>query len=183
MPRISPLEPADMNTEQRRFHDNIMSGPRGGMGGPFQAWIHSPVFADRAQHVGEYCRFNSVLETRLSELAILITARQWTAQFEWFAHAPMALEAGLSPDIIADLRERREPTFSKADEAAVFKFCTELYRASAVSDATYDEAKAQLGEQGVVDLVGILGYYALVSMTLNVFEMPLPDGVEPPLSA
>jgi 4-carboxymuconolactone decarboxylase len=182
MPRISPLKPADMNAEQRQFHDNIMSGPRGSMGGPFQAWIHSPEFADRAQRVGEYCRFNSVLETRLSELAILITARQWTAQFEWFAHAPMALNGGLSAEVIADLRERREPVFAKADEATVYKFCTELYRNSAVSDSTYDEARTELGEQGVVDLVGILGYYALVSMTLNVFEMPLPDGVAPPLS-
>ena len=182
MPRISALDPSEMNDEQRRFHDNIVSGPRGGMGGPFGAWIHSPLFADRAQSLGEYCRFNSVLETRLSELAILITARRWTAQFEWFAHEPMALEGGLSPDIIAALRERREPAFVNGDEAAVYRFCMELYRDSAVSDATYAEAKTQLGEQGVVDLVGVLGYYALVSMTLNVFEMPLPDGVEPPLS-
>jgi 4-carboxymuconolactone decarboxylase len=182
MPRIAPLEPADMNAEQRHFHGNILAGPRGSMGGPFQAWIHSPVFANRAQLLGEYCRFNSVLEARLSELAILITARKWTAQFEWFAHAPMALQAGLSADIIADLQERREPVFAKTDEAAVYKFCTELYRDSAVSDATYAEAKAELSEKGVVDLVGVLGYYALVSMTLNVFEMPLPDGVTPPLS-
>ena len=111
----------------------------------------------------------------------MITARKWTAQFEWFAHAPMALQAGLSADIIADLQERREPVFAKTDEAAVYKFCTELYRDSVVSDATYAEAKAELSEKGVVDLVGVLGYYALVSMTLNVFEMPLPDDVTPPL--
>jgi 4-carboxymuconolactone decarboxylase len=171
-----------MNAEQRQFHDNIMSGPRGSMGGPFQAWIHSPDFADRAQRVGEYCRFNSVLETRLSELAILITARTWTAQFEWFAHAPMALDGGLSADVIEDLRQRREPKFDRADEAAVYQFCTELYRDSRVSDATYSKAKSQLGEQGVVDLIGILGYYAMVSMTLNVFEVPLPEGVAAPLS-
>ncbi|MBC8240331.1 MAG: carboxymuconolactone decarboxylase family protein [Alphaproteobacteria bacterium] len=182
MPRIDPLAPAEMNSEQRQFHDNIVSGPRGSMGGPFQAWIHSPVFADRAQSLGEYCRFNSALEPRLSELAILVTARKWTAQFEWFAHEPMALAGGLAPDIIADLRERREPAFAKADEAAVYHFCMGVYRDSAVSDATYDEARSQLGEKGVVDLVGVLGYYALVSMTLNVFEMPLPDGTAPPLS-
>jgi 4-carboxymuconolactone decarboxylase len=121
------------------------------------------------------------LEPRLSELAILITARQWTAQFEWFAHAPMALEGGLSAEIIEALRQRRMPVFAQADEAAIYDFCTELYRESRVSDATYEATKTQLGEQGVVDLVGILGYYAMVSMTLNVFEMPLPDGVEPPL--
>ena len=181
MPRISPLQPAEMNADQRQFHDNILSGPRGSMGGPFQAWIHSPDFADRAHKVGEYCRYNSVLETRLSELAILITARHWTAQFEWFAHAPMALEGGLDAEIISALRQRQMPQFVKSDEAAVYQFCMELYRDSRVSDSVYGEARARLGEQGVVDLVGILGYYALVSMTLNVFEIPLPDGVAPPL--
>ena len=181
MPRIKPLATTEMDAAQREFHDNIMAGPRGSMGGPFQAWIHSPEFADRAQKVGEYCRFNSVLEPRLSELAILITARQWTAQFEWFAHAPMALEGGLSAEIVEALCQRQIPVFAYADEAAIYSFCTELYLESRVSDATYEEAKTHLGEQGVVDLVGILGYYAMVSMTLNVFEMPLPDGVEPPL--
>ena len=107
MSRIPALQLSEMNAEQRRFHDDIVAGPRGGMGGPFQAWIHSPEFADRAQKLGEYCRFNSVLEPRLSELAILITARKWTAQFEWFAHEPMALKAGLSAVVIADIRERR----------------------------------------------------------------------------
>ena len=182
MPRILPPAPEDMTDAQRQFRDNIVSGPRGGMGGPFQAWMHSPDFADRAQKLGEYCRFNSVLETRLSELAILITARHWTAQFEWYAHAPMALKGGLSPAVIEALRLGAQPEFAKADEAAIHAFCTELYRDARVSDATYAQAKAQLGSQGLVDLVGILGYYAMVSMTLNVFEMPLPDGIAPPLS-
>jgi len=182
MPRIAALETADMTTEQRQFHDNIVSGPRGGMRGPFQAWIHSPKFAELAQRLGEYCRFHSVLEVRQSELAILVTARQWTAQFEWFAHAPIAQKGGLSETVIEDLRAQRVPNFAKPDEAAIYNFCTELYRDSRITDATYAEAVGQLGEQGVVDLVGVLGYYALVSMTLNVFEMPLPDGVEPPLS-
>ena len=181
MSRIPILAADEMNAEQQRFHKNITDGPRGGMGGPFQAWIHSPDFADRAQKVGEYCRYNSVLEPRLSELAILFTARHWTAQFEWFAHAPMALKGGLAPDIIEAIRQRRTPEFSMADEAAVYQFCLELYRDSQVSDATYGDAKDRLGDQGLVDLVGILGYYAMVSMTLNVFEMPLPEGVAPPL--
>ncbi len=182
MPRIPAIDPADMNDAQRQFHDAIVSGPRGGMGGPFQAWIHSPEFADRAQRLGEYCRFNSVLEPRLSELAILITARHWTAQFEWYAHEPMALKGGLSKMVIEAIRERRQPTFDKADEAAVYEFATELYRERTVSDATYASAKTQLGEQGVVDLVGVLGYYVLVAMTLNVFDMPLPEGVPLPLA-
>jgi 4-carboxymuconolactone decarboxylase len=181
MSRIPTLSVDEMNAEQQRFHENIIAGPRGSMGGPFQAWIHSPDFADRAQKVGEYCRFNSVLEPRLSELAILYTARHWTAQFEWFAHAPIALKGGLSPDIIEAIRLRRTPEFPKADEAAVYQFCAELYRDSQVADAAYGNARDQIGDQGLVDLVGILGYYAMVSMTLNVFEMPLPEGVAPPL--
>jgi len=183
MPRIAALKPADMNPEQRRFHDDIVAGPRGSMRGPFQAWIHSPEFADRAQRVGEYCRFNSVLEPRLSELAILITARTWTAQFEWYAHEPMALKGGLAPGIIADIRDRKDPVFVREDEAAVYTFCMELYRDNKVCEETYQVAKKQLGEQGVVDLVGVLGYYVMVSMTLNVFEMPLPEGVSPPLAS
>ena len=181
MPRIAQIKPEDMDGAQRRLYGNIISGPRGGMGGPFQAWMHSPIFGDRAQAVGEYCRFNSVLEPRLSELAILITARHWTSQFEWYAHAPMAQKSGLSPEIIAAIQCREVPQFTKPDELAVYQFCIELYLKSTISDATYEEAKQYLGEQGLVDLVGILGYYAMVSMTLNVFEMPLPDGVQPPL--
>ncbi|MBT3536763.1 MAG: carboxymuconolactone decarboxylase family protein [Rhodospirillaceae bacterium] len=182
MPRIPTIEPSAMNDQQRRFYDNIVAGPRGGMGGPFQAWIHSPDFADRAQNVGEYCRFNSVLEPRLSELAILVTARKWTAQFEWFAHEPIALKGGLSAGIIADIKERRTPTFEAPDEAAVYAFAMELHYDNKITDATYAEATARLGDQGVVDLVGVLGYYVLVAMTLNAFEMPLPDGVPLPLA-
>ena len=113
MPRIVPIKPKDMDAAQRRLYDNIISGPRGGMGGPFRAWMHSPIFGDRAQAVGEYCRCNSVLAPRLSELAILITARQWSAQFEWYAHAPMAIKSGLSPKIIAAIQCREVPQFSK----------------------------------------------------------------------
>ena len=100
MPRIAQIKQEDMDTSQRRLYDNIISGPRGGMGGPFQAWMHSPVLGDRAQALGAYCRFNSALEPRLSELAILITARHWKAQFEWYAHAPIAERGGLSHKII-----------------------------------------------------------------------------------
>jgi len=122
------------------------------------------------------------LEPRLSELAILCTARHWTAQFEWYAHEPMARDGGLAQTVIDAVRERRRPDFAHADEAAVYDFCGELYADGRVSQATYERAVAELGQRGVVDLVGILGYYALVSMTLNVFEMPLPDGVAPPLA-
>jgi len=180
--RIDALTPERMDPAQRRVYDTIMAGPRGSMGGPFHAWLHSPELADRAQHLGAFCRFDSSLEKRLSELAILCTARHWTAQFEWYAHEPMARDGGLAQAVIDAVRERRRPAFAHADEAAVYDFCQELYADGRVGSETYARAVAELGQRGVVDLVGILGYYALVSMTLNVFEMPLPDGVAPPLA-
>jgi 4-carboxymuconolactone decarboxylase len=182
MPRIEPLSADRMDAEQRAVHDDILSGPRGSLGGPFQAWLRSPTLADRAQKLGEFCRFNSSLEKRLSELAILMTAKRWTAQFEWYAHEPMAREGGLDQSIIDAIREGRTPTFDKSDEAAIYDFVSEYYASNRVSQATYDRVVGELGERGVVDLVGVLGYYALVSMTLNVFEMPVPDGVTPPLA-
>jgi 4-carboxymuconolactone decarboxylase len=182
MPRIHFLTDDEMTDEQRRMRDEIASGPRGGLRGPFNAWMHRPPLLDRAQKLGAYCRFDSSLEPRLSELAILVTARHWSAQFEWYAHGPLAEKAGIDPRNVEAIRTRQEPTFDKEDEAIVYRFAKELYDSTTVSQATYDEAVRILGEGRVVDLVGVLGYYGLVSMTLNVFDMPLPDGVAPPLS-
>ena len=181
MPRITPPAPEAMTAEQRAVYDAIVAGPRGSMQGPFNAWLASPALADRAQKLGEFCRFNSSLPPRLSELAILYTARQWNAQFEWYAHEKFARQGGLADAIIEAIRARRRPDGMAADEAAVYDLCDELYRTRRVSQATYDRAVAELGERSVVDLVGIIGYYVLVSFTLNVFEMPLPEGVAPPL--
>jgi 4-carboxymuconolactone decarboxylase len=180
MPRIPAIAPEDLNDRQRQVRDDILAGPRSSLAGPFDAWIHSPDLADRAQKLGEFCRFGSSLEPRLSELAILYTARHWRAQFEWYAHEPMAREGGLSDGVIAAIKAGNEPKFDNADEAALHALCRELYTDKRISDATYAAAETALGRQGVVDAIGILGYYALVSMTLNTFEMPLPDGVEAP---
>ena len=182
MPRIPTLAPEEMNEAQRTFYDNVVAGPRAGMAGPFHAWIHSPEMADRAQRLGEYCRFNSSLERRLSELAILFTGAHWRAQFEWYGHEPMARDAGVADDVIAAIKNGEKPDFQNSDEAALYAFCRELYANKRVSDETYATAELELGRQGVVDLVAILGYYALVSMTLNAFAVPLPDGVEPPFA-
>lgn len=182
MPRIRFLTDDEMSDEQRRMRDEIVGGPRGGVRGPFNAWMHRPPLLDRAQKLGAYCRFDSSLEPRLSELAILVTARHWGAQFEWYAHGPLAEKAGISAANVEAIRTRGEPNFDKEDEATVYGFAKELYETGTVSQATYDKAVGVLGEGRVVDLVGVCGYYCLVSMTLNVFDMPLPDGVTPPLS-
>ena len=180
-PRFPPLTPDQMTPDQREVAEAIASGPRGGLRGPFQAWLRSPQLADRLQKVGEYLRFSSAVPRRLNELAILITGRAWDAQFEWYAHHRLALEAGLDPAVAADIAEGRRPTSMRADEAVVYDFCTELRATRRVSDATLAAALALLGEQGVIDLIAVSGYYDIVSMTLNVAEVALPDGLPPPL--
>jgi 4-carboxymuconolactone decarboxylase len=170
-----------MTPAQRAAADAIRTGPRGGLRGPFQAWLRSPELADRLQKVGEFVRFSSSVPPRLNELAILITARAWDAQFEWWAHHRLALEAGLDPQIAVDIAEGRRPSAMQPDETVVYDFCTELRTTRRVSDATLAAALELLGEQGVIELIGVSGYYDVVSMTLNVAEVALPDGVEPPL--
>ena len=182
MSRIDKLSPDDMTQDQRRVYDAIIAGPRGAAAGPFNALLRSPELADRAQSLGAFCRFETKFEPRLSEIAILVTARLWSAQFEWWAHARLAKEAGVDPAIIAAIEARRQPTFADADEQAVYEFATMLSHEHRVSDAVYQDVRDRFGEQGVAELVGILGYYTLVSMTLNTFEVPVPDG-ETPLTA
>ncbi len=180
-PRFPPMAMEAMSPEQRKVAEAIASGPRGGLRGPFQAWLRSPALADRLQKVGEYLRFSSTVPRRLNELAILMTARAWDAQFEWYAHHRLALEAGLDPAVAADIAEGRRPAAMRDDEAVVYDFCAELRASRTVGDATLAAALGLLGEAGVVDLIAVSGYYDLVSMTLNVAEVALPDGLAPPL--
>ena len=179
MPRLGEIDRERLTDAQRRVADRIRSGPRGGLAGPFWPWLRSPELAERAQTLGEFVRFQSTLPPRLFELAVLVTAQQWQAQFEWYAHAALARKAGLGDEIIAAIHAGTRPAFAAPDEAAVYDFAIELYARKRVGDAAYAAALAHLGEQGVVELVGILGYYALVSMTLNVFGMDVPGGAAP----
>jgi 4-carboxymuconolactone decarboxylase len=179
--RFKPLTEEELTPEQRRAAEAIQAGPRGSIQGPFNALLRSPELADRVQRVGEYIRFNSSVPPRLNELAILITAREWGAQFEWWAHHRFAMEAGLEPAVAAAVAEGKRPERMKEDEAIVYDFCRELLSRRQVSDATFARAKAAFGERGVIDLIGASGYYGLVSMILNVDRYPLPEGVEPPL--
>ena len=181
-PERLPAIPAEaMTPEQRRVAEAIKAGPRGSIRGPFAALLRSPVVADRVQSLGEYLRFHSSIPKALNELAILVTARQWSAQYEWYAHHRLAMEAGLPPAIADAIAEGREPEGMDADQRLVWTFCTELHRDRGVSDTTYAAVRDGFGEQGVVDLVAVSGYYVLVAMTLNVSRVPLPEGVAPPL--
>jgi len=182
MSRLSDLNPKNLDAEQRSIYDDILKSRNGSIGGPFAPWLRSPVLADRAQKLGAFCRYNSSLAPRLSELAILVTARQWRANVEWFIHAPIAEAEGLSGTVIASLLADERPDFWHDDEALIYDLATELYEQKRVSRMTYDLAVAEFGETGVVDLIGILGYYALVAMTLNTFEVSLPEMQNPPFS-
>jgi 4-carboxymuconolactone decarboxylase len=177
--RFPELAPEAMTPAQQRVAANIVSGPRGKLIGPFNAWLRSPELADRLQKVGEYIRFNSSLPTRLNELAILITARSWGSQFEWWAHAKFALDAGLDSAIVDAIAAGRRPERMAEDETIIYDFCTQLRREKAVSDANYERMRAAFGEQGIVDVIAASGYYDLVSMTLNVAEIPMPAGATP----
>jgi 4-carboxymuconolactone decarboxylase len=190
--RFKLLQLDEMTPAQRTLSDSILNGPRKAVadpnlpvptsvGSPFNVWLRSPELGDRLQKIGEHIRFKSTLGSRLNEFAILITARQWTAQYEWFAHHRLAMQAGLSPSVATDVAEGRVPSGMKEDEAIVYRFTRELHLRNAVSDATYAMAKDRFGEQGVVDLISVNGYYVLVAMTLNVDRTPIPGAGPWPL--
>ena len=178
--RMAEIPLDKMSSAQRAVADAIMSGPRGGLRGPFNAWLRSPVLADRLQKVGEYIRFNTSLDKRVNEMAIIMTAQAWGSQYEWSAHAPLAIKAGLDPDIVAAIGAGRKPDKMKDDEAIVWEFTTQLRRDHAVDDATYARALEKFGEQGIMDLIAVNGYYDVVSMTLNVARVAPPAGEELP---
>ncbi len=171
MARLAPPAPPNLTPEQKKVHDAITAGPRGAVVGPLGVWLWRPELAQHAQRLGQYCRYDSSLPKRLSELAILITGRYWGAEFEWQHHKPIALKAGLDESIVESLRQQKTPSFSNEDEQCVYDLATSLYQTKKVPEATYQSAIKVLGQDAVVDLVGVLGYYAFISMTINVFEV------------
>lgn len=179
--RLSAPDPAHYSDHQQRIHDTIASGPRGGVRGPLAIWLHRPELAENAQALGRYCRFDTSLPNRLSELAIITIARIWGAEYEWHAHKAKALEAGIDPAIVEAIRRNRTPDFADEDAAAVHAFTRAALIDRQVDDALYDRTLAALGRDGLVDLVGILGYYSLISVTINAFRIPPHDGGAPEL--
>jgi 4-carboxymuconolactone decarboxylase len=179
-PRFPKLKRERMTEAQKRVYDAIAGGPRAGVRGPFGPLLRSPEVADRAQKLGEQLRFNSSLPARLNEFAILITARFWGAKYEWHAHKPFAIKGGLAESIAEDLVQNKRPANMKPDEELVYDFCTALHRQHFVDDGLFNRGVALFGEAGVIDLVGVSGYYTLVAMVLNVGDIPLPPGEKPP---
>jgi len=174
-----------MTEAQKKVVQEMTEGPRGGMSdsGPFVSLLRSPELLIRQEKVGEYLKTNNALGPKLTEFVILITAREWTQQFVFSGHSKAGLRAGLKQDVINGIAEGRRPTGMADDEEVVFDFCTELYQNHGVSDSTYERAARKLGEQGVIDMVGTIGYYATQAMMLNVARTPLPKGTSAPLAA
>lgn len=172
--RFPPLQPDQMTAAQKSAADAILSGPRKSLDGPFNAWLRSPELSNRLQKVGEYLRFNTSLPHDLNEFAILITGRVWSSGYEWHAHHPLAIKAGLRPSIAEDLKAGRRPADMSTDEALIYDFSIQLHRDRQVSDGLYKAVVARFGEQGAMDLIAVNGYYDLVCMTLNVAKVTPP---------
>lgn len=181
MSRLAPLDTTKLDARQQAIYDAIATGPRKGVRGPLAVWLRHAGLAEHAQALGRYCRYDTCLDPRLSELAILLMGRHWLAEYEWAAHKPFALEAGLALEIINDIRDGVRPVFSKADEELVYDFITTLHAERNIGDALYKRAIDILGEDGVIDLTGIFGYYSLISVTIKVFAIPPHAGGAPEL--
>jgi 4-carboxymuconolactone decarboxylase len=179
--RFPPLTWEQMNDAQRAMTQNVLNGPRRNLGGPFNVLMRSPEMGDIAQKLGEYARFRPAMPPKLRELAIIVTARHWTAQYEWYVHRQAAAREGLREDVIGAIANRERPKGLDRDEQVVYDFATELLETKTVAEATFKRARDLLGEQGVVDVVAVMGYYQMVSMLLNVDGYPLPAGVAPEL--
>jgi len=181
--RFKPLTYDQLTPEQKTMAEHLLAGERGGLNGPFNVLLRSPEMGDAAQKLGAQLRFHSTVPGKLRELAIIITARYWTAQYEWTAHRRLAMQAGVSPAIADAIAAGKRPASLDPDESIVYNFCTELLNTKQVSDPTFKAVVDKLGERGVVELTALVGYYNFVSMILNLDRYPMPDGVKPELAA
>lgn len=179
--RLPPITDSSMTPEQRAAAQSVVNGPRGALVGPFVPLLRSPELMERVQQLGAYLRYRSAIGTRLTELAILLVAREWDQQVEWAIHAPIALESGIAPHVVDDIANWARPYQLYPDEQAVYDFSLELLVNRRVSDAAWDRALAQLGEQGVTDLVAIIGYYTLLAMVMNAAQTSVPATTASPL--
>jgi 4-carboxymuconolactone decarboxylase len=173
--RMPPLADEAMTEAQRKAAAELAAGPRGGVKGPFIPLLRSPELMDRLQKVGEYLRYHSVLDRKLNEFVVLITSRYWTQQFEWFVHVPLALKEGLNPAIVQALGEGRRPSQMADDEEIAYDLCDEIFRTRGVSETTYRRAIGKFGEQGVLEIIGVAGYFSMISMVMNVAHTPPPE--------
>ena len=174
--RLKLLSPGEMSEDQKQTYDESIAGKRGKPPPPMMAWLNSPEMARHATRLGGFLRFDTVFSAGITEIAILVTARHWSSHYEWYAHRLLAIKGGLDEKIINDIRDRRTPTFSDPKAKVVYDVAKSLHDGHGVSKSLYDEAVKVVGERGIVEIIGLCGYYTMVSMTLNTFQFPLPDG-------
>jgi len=174
--RLKLLSPGEMSAEQKETYDESIAGKRGAPPAPMMAWLNSPEMARHATRLGAVLRFDTMFPAKLSEIAILVTARHWTSHYEWYAHKRLALKGGLAPGIIEAIRDRRTPVFDDPKGQTIYDVARSLHEGHGLSPALYDEAVKLLTVRGVVEIIGLCGYYTMVAMTLNTFEFALPEG-------
>ena len=174
--RLTLISPDEMSPDQKATYDEAVAGKRGAAPAPMLAWLNSPEMARHATRLGETLRFNTMFPARLSEIAILVTARHFTAHYEWWAHKRLALKGGVDIEVIDAIRDRRTPGFDDPKAAMIYQVAKSLHEGHGLSKRLYDDAVKLLTERGVVEIIGLCGYYTLVSLTLNTFEFGLPDG-------
>jgi len=174
--RLMLLSPGEMSADQKATYDESIAGKRGAPPAPMMAWLNSPEMARHATRLGAVLRFDTIFPPKLSEIAILVTARHWTAHYEWYAHKRLALKGGIDPKIIEDIRDRRTPVFDDPKGRMIYDVAKSLHEGHGLSPALYDEAVTVLTLRGVTEIIGLCGYYTMVSMTLNTFEFEVPVG-------
>jgi 4-carboxymuconolactone decarboxylase len=174
--RLKLLSPGEMSADQKQTYDESIAGNRGAPPAPMMAWLNSPEMARHATRLGGVLRFDTIFPAKFSEIAILVTARHWTSHYEWYAHKRLALKGGMDPKIIEDIRDRRTPRFDDPKGQMIYDVAKSLHEARELSKALYDEAVKVLTVRGLVEIIGLCGYYTMVSMTLNTFEFDLPEG-------
>jgi len=174
--RLKLLSPGEMSADQKQTYDESIAGKRGAPPAPMMAWLNSPEMARHATRLGGVLRFDTIFPAKLSEIAILVTARHWTSHYEWYAHKRLALKGGMDPKIIEDIRDRRTPHFDDRKGQMIYDVARSLHETRGLSKTLYDEAVEVLTLRGLVEIIGLCGYYTMVSMTLNTFEFDLPEG-------
>ena len=180
--RMPPIPTEKWTDAQRKAAEEITSGPRKELVGPFIPLLRSPEYMSRLQRVGEYLRYKTNLGSNISEFIILIIARHWTQQFEWYSHESLALKAGIKAETIKAIAEGHRPAAMTPDEEMVYEYINELLLNQSVSDSAYAKVVTRFGEQGVIDITGLCGYYTSLGMLMNVTRTPVPPGVTPPLA-
>jgi len=174
--RLKLLSPSEMSPDQKETYDESIAGKRGAPPAPMMAWLTSPEMARHATRLGGVLRFDTIFPAKLSEIAILVTARHWTSHYEWYAHKRLALKGGMDPKIIEDIRDRRTPSFDDPKGQMIYDVARSLHEARGLTKTLHDEAVKVLTLRGLVEIIGLCGYYTMVSMTLNTFEFDLPEG-------